>query len=442
MLLRRFFLTLLCSLCVTSSHADDLLSVYQAAVSGDPRLKMSASRLEIGRAVQRQAAGQMLPQLRGQGSFSENRQDLESTRFSAGGRDSFSGEKYNLVLTQSLFDMPKYYSWRSQKELTLQSLAENTDLQQQLMLDVVTGYFKVLEAKDALALVGHEIVATERLMAQLERLYDKKLAKITELLEVTASYDTLLADQVQAESDVAIAREALQELTGSPVGELKELSDSVEFMVMEDSLEQWIARVIAQNTALAGLHKEIEARRYGLKEKKSSRLPVVDLQLSHQKSDIGYENTARPQSTTDYIGVNVNVPLFTGGVTSGRIQEAAQRLEMARYSYEAEYRALIKEARDALLQTNANVRRIEATKKATISTLRAYQAMVKGFKLGAVTSADVLDAQRNKFRIRNDLNQARYGYVLNRTRLLKVSGLISQHELEQINQWLVAVPGQ
>ncbi len=435
-----FFIGLFFS--ILSSHADDLLSVYQSALAGDPRLKLAELKVGIGRSVQQQAVGRMLPQLQGQGSFSENRQDLESTRFSAGSRDSFSGEKYNLVLTQSLFDLPKYYYWRTQKELAFQSVAEQSDAQQQLMLEIVAAYFSVLEALDSLALVGHEMVTTEQLMLQVEKLYSKGLAKITELLEIRANVDKLAADQVEAESQVAIARERIQELTGSPVGELKRLREDIEFFTIEDSLEQWVARVLEQNAALIGLSKAIEAQRYGVLEKKSSRLPVVDLQLSHQKSDIGYENTTRPNSTTDYIGVNVNVPLFTSGVTSGRINEAAQRLEMARYSYETEYRALIKETRDALLQANTSVRRIEATKKAALSSHKAYQSMEKGFQLGAATSADVLDAQRNEFRALNDLNQAKYAYVLNRTRLLKASGLISVHELEQINLWLVARPAR
>lgn len=437
MILRLCLLAAVCTLFPSYAFSDDLLTVYRAAVAGDPRLKLAQSKLGIGQARQQQAVGNLLPQLRGSGSFSENRQDLESGELSNGSRESFSGEKYNLVLTQSLFDLPKYYHWQSQKALGLQYASEQVDTGQQLMLDVVTGYFAVLEAKDALTLTGHEIAATERLMEQVEGLYEKQLARITDLLDVRANYDTLLADQVLADSQLAIARERLQELTGSTVGELKELDDAIQFTAMEESLELWVERVVAQNPVLDGLNKAIVAEHFGLKEKKAGRLPVVDLQVSHQKSDIGYENTARPQSTTDYVGVNVVVPLFTSGVTSGRINEASQRLEMARYGYETEYRALIKEARDALLQTNASVRRIDATKKALDSVRKAHDAMVKSFSLGASTSADVLDAQRNVFRIRRDLNQARYGYVLNRTRLLKASGMVSPHELEQINQWLV-----
>jgi outer membrane protein len=438
MILRKSLLYVVFVLASTLSHADDLLSVYQAAVSGDPRLKLAGLKVGIGEAAEQQAVGKMLPQLQGRISFSENRQDLETSQLSSGSRDSFSGEKYNLLLTQTLFDMPKYYSWRAQKETGSQYLLELSDVKQELMVDVVTGYFTVLESMDALALVGHEIAANEQLLRQVEKLYEKELAKITELLEVRASYDKLQADQVQAESQVAIARGKLYELTGSPIGELKRLSDTVEFVVVEDSLEQWVEKVASKNVALAGLSKAIDAQHYGLLEKKTGRLPVVDLQLSHQKSDLGYENSSRPLTTTDYVGVNVSVPLFTGGVTSGQIKEARQRLEVARYNYEAEYRVLIKEVRDAFLQANAHVRRIEAAEKAALSSQKARQAMEKGFKLGAVTSVDVLDAQRKEFRALNDLSQAKYGYVMERVRLLKISGLMDKHALVQINQWLAA----
>ena len=442
MLLRNYLLTAIFLLPASLVSSEDLLSVYSDAVEGDPRLKMAESKVGIGKALQQQAVGSMLPQLRGTGSFSENRQDLEEGDLSNGGRDSFAGEKYSLVLSQTLFDMPKYFYWKSQKQLSSQYAAEQIEVEQQLMLDVVIGYFAVLEAQDSLTLIGHEISATESLLQQVESLYEKKLTQITEVLDVRASYDALFADQVSAESQVAIERQKLQELTGMGLGELSPLRNDIEFLPVEASHDEWVEKLLAQNPTLVSLQQAVMAEEYSLKEKKASRLPVVDLQLSHQKSDIGYENSSRPKTTTDYIGVNVVVPLFTSGVTSGRINEVAQRLNMARYNYETEYRALVKEVRDALLQVNANVRRISAAEKALESSKRAHQAMLKGFTLGAVTSADVLDAQRNVFRTRRDLDQARYGYVLNRTRLLKASGMVSANELTQINKWLIAQPGQ
>ena len=62
--------------------------------------------------------------------------------------------------------------------------------------------------------------------------------------------------------------------------------------------------------------------------------------------------------------------------------------------------------------------------------------MKKGFRLGAVTTADVLDAQRRYFQANTDLKMSRYDYIINRTRLLRVSGTANGHEIGLMNQWL------
>jgi outer membrane protein len=422
-----------------STWSDNLISTYHDAVQGDPRLKIADIKVGLGEATEQQASGNLLPQISGRASLSENRQDLERelAQNIIGGRNSFPGERYSLALTQPLFDLPKYHRWRRQQELTGQSKAERIDVNQQLILDVVEAYFTILRYEDDLALVSHEITATESLVTQVGKLYEKKLAKITELLEARATLDKLFADQVEARSQVAIARERLHELTGKQPGVLDSLRDDLKFFEMEGTLEEWVARVKSQNSALVGLNRAADAQEQGLKEQRAGRLPVVDLQLSHQKSDLGFENAQRPTTTTDFAGINFNMPIFTSGVISGKISEAAHRLEMTRLEYETEYRMLIKEARDALLRTNTSVRRITAFEKAFDSADKSTEAMRKGYQLGAVTIADVLDAQSGRFIARRDLNRSRYDYVINRTRLLRVSGVVNEQELEVMNQWLV-----
>ena len=436
----RALLTLYVSCALQSAWSDDLLSVYHQAIDGDPRIKLAELKVGIGAAAEKQASGNLLPQINGRASLSDNRQDLESDASLgiAGARDSFPGERYSVVLSQPLFDLPKYYRWRRQQELTAQAEAERTDINQQLILDVVDAYFVVLRHEDDLDLVSHEIKATEGLLAQVEKLYEKKLARITELLEARATLDKLFADQVEARSQVAVARERLHEITGSQPGELNPLREEVRFPEIEGTLEEWVARVKDENSALRGLDKAVNAQTLDLRERKSDRLPVVYFQLSHQKSDLGFENSPRPTTSTDYVGVNVNVPIFTSGVLTGRINESAHRLEMTRLEYETEYRMLIKEARDALLRANASVRRIDASEKAFQSASKSAEAMRRGFELGAVTIADLLDAQSDRYLTQRDLNRARYDYIVHRTRLLRVAGVVNEQELKILNQWLVA----
>lgn len=438
MRLWRVMLVLFCCCLGKGAWSDDLISTYHKAVLGDPRIKLADMKVGVGEATEQQAGGNLLPQITGRASASENRQDLERNLGAnvLGGTDSFPGERYSVMLSQPLFDLPRYHRWRQQQALTGQYEAERTDINQQLVLDVVEAYFTVLRYEDDFDLVGHEITATEGLVAQVEKLYEKKLARITEMLDARATLDRLFADQVAAGSQVAVARERLHELTGEQPGELDPLRDDIHFAEIEGTLEEWVARVKSQNAGLTGLNRAVDAQTQSFKGQRSERLPVVDLLLSHQKSDLGFENAQRPTTTTDYVGVNVTVPIFTSGVISGKVSEAAYRLEMTRLEYEQEYRLLIKEARDALLQANASVRRISASEKALGSATKSAEAMRRGFELGAVTISDVLDAQSNRFLAQRDLDRSRYDYVINRTRLLRISGTVNESELEVMNQWL------
>lgn len=418
----------------------DLLSIYRDALSGDPRIKLANIQVGIGAALEKQAIGNLLPQISSISSFTQSRQDLEKDDGVGivGGTESFSGERYSVALTQPIINFSRYHQWRGRKELAGQYEADRVDTYQKLMLDVIERYFNVLQAEDDLNVVAYEITATARLLEQLEQLYSKRLARITEVLEVQARLDRLNADEVGLKTSVLVARDELQELTGEQVGELTPLRESIDVENIDTPYNKWLEIVREKNPTLQSLRKAVEVQRQSLKEQRAIRYPVVDLQISHQKSDIGFENSPRPTTTTQVIGVTVNLPIFTSGVNSARISEAVQRYEKARLEYELELRRLDKTAKEALLKTNASTRRIVASLKAKESAEKSFQAMEEGFKYGTVTSADVLDAQRNESQTQRDVNISKYDYVRNRALLLMISGMISVQELEVFNQQFLA----
>jgi outer membrane protein len=144
------------------------------------------------------------------------------------------------------------------------------------------------------------------------------------------------------------------------------------------------------------------------------------------------------QTDTQVAAINVNVPIFSGGVTSQRTQEAQHKLTLNKYDSEAKLRALIKETSDAFLASNANVRRIRATQKALESAAKSREAMETGFGYGVETISDVLKAQEEEFKAKRDLAKAKYGYVKNRMRFMQAIGMISEENLAEVNGWLQA----
>jgi len=419
--------------------AADLLGVYQQVLEADPRVRLAELNVQIGEAREQQVIADLLPQLNVTSSISTVRQDLEGNNPAISGRGdrgSFKGERYSAVLSQSLFDLPKYYNWQRQQEVTKQAEHDQLETQQQIMLDVVQYYFKVLLAQDNLSVAENETVVSKAILLQLQELYKKQLVKITNLMDAQARSDMANAELLAAQTTLVMAKEQLTELTGHSVQQLTPLRDDLTFQPVEGGVERWLERLVANNATLLSKQDVIKADNSSVKQQRSGHLPVVDFQLMVQRTDLGFNNSAVGLTNITSASVNVNMPLFTSGKTTAFHTEAIHRLESSKLQYETEFRKLRRELISNLTEINASVEKIRATKVALASAEKNYQAMEKGFKYGVVDSSEIFEAQRILSQANRDLFEAKYQYIFSRTNLMHLGGTISSQEIELINQWL------
>jgi len=440
---------LLAALWSGAAAAEDLLSVYQQALEADPQLKSAGFKVEMGEAQTGQAFGQMLPQVVGTGNWSEN----ESSQMQAYKvlkptpppatltkyRDvtsQYPGTRYYVSLTQSVFDLAKYWEWRRTQEQEKQFNAELVDAEQTLLNNVVERYFMVLDAQDQLDFSNSERTATETQLQQVQKQFAKQMVKITDVYEVEARLDQIKADIIEAESRLVTTRQALRELTNNSLDNFKRLRDDVEYKELEGKLEDWLAVAQSENPTLIAQRSAIDVASDDVATQKSRHMPVVDLQLYYYDTDTGYQSLKTNHSQTQVAALNVNVPIFSGGTTMYRVSEAQSKLAITKEQNEAKLRALIKETSEAFTLSNANARRILAAEKAVESASKSHEAMRSGFKYGVNTMGDLLIAQQLEFKTKRDLARAKYNYILNRVRFLKAIGTISSDNLVELNAWL------
>ncbi|MCQ8102835.1 TolC family outer membrane protein [Methylomonas sp. SURF-2] len=423
--------TLLRAKCVFS---EDLLTVYQQALEADPALKSAMLKLDIVAAQKQQAVGEMLPQVTASANWSANNQRLSSVGSTA--TSNYKGTRYVLSVNQSLIDFAKFWNWRRAQEVENQYSAESIEARHVLIDSVVDKYFSVLEAEDQLFFFGKEKQATEKQLEQVKKQYAKQLLKITDLYEVEARLDQIQASEIEAETILVRARESLKALSNTTPARLFKLRDDIDFKPLEGELDDWIAVAKSENPVLAAQISALAAASDDVVMQKSKHLPVVDLQFNYYNTDTGYQSARTPETEVQVAAINVTMPIFSGGITSQRVNEAQLRLALTENENEAKVRALIKETSDAFLSSNASVRRVKATVKALESSRKSREAKEKGFKYGVETISDVLDAQQVEFRAERDLSQAKYGYIKNRIRFMHAIGLISVENLMEINEWL------
>lgn len=414
-----------------SSSADDLLTVYQQALQSAPQLKAAGFKQDVGNAEAGQALGQMLPQVSGTANWSTN--NLQQPGFI----ESYKGTRYFVSLTQSIMDFGKFWEWQRTKKQERQYDAELEEAQQILILDVVKRYFAILDAEDQLNLIKQERQATESYLLQLNKQFAKQLAKITDVYEMEARMDQLKADEIEAESAMLTTREALNELTATPYSNLSRLKDGVDYQELQGDLSHWIDVAKSESPALVAQRTAIEVASDNVSVQRSKYLPVVDLQLYFYDTNTGYQSVLINQTKTQVAAINVNVPIFTGGTTTQRVNEAQGTLEIKREEHEGKLRSLTKETSEAYTLSNANAKRIRASAKAVESAGKSVEAMQRGFKFGTVTIRDVINAQQAEFKARRELAKAKYNYIVNRVRFLKAIGTVNEGNLQEINQWLL-----
>ena len=167
---------------------------------------------------------------------------------------------------------------------------------------------------------------------------------------------------------------------------------------------------------------------------------------SYQKGDndsLGFSNSGvagTPHYSGDAeqrtIGLQLNIPLYSGGLTSSQVREAYQRLSQTEQQRESLLRQVVQNTRNLHRAVNTDVETVQARKQSIISNQSALEATEIGYQVGTRNIVDVLDAQRQLYSSVRNYNDARYDYILNNLRLKQAAGTLSPADLEALGNFL------
>ena len=91
---------------ITNGLGFTLEEFFTSAISFSPELQIAQEQLNIGSARKRAATGRLLPQLNATANVSDN------DRTSGDNNERYDGERYNVQLSQILFDWQQFASRR------------------------------------------------------------------------------------------------------------------------------------------------------------------------------------------------------------------------------------------------------------------------------------------------------------------------------------------
>ncbi|SJN53135.1 outer membrane channel protein TolC [Vibrio ruber] len=413
--------------------ADTLAEIYDQAKQNDPQLLSAAAQRDSAYEAIKSTRGELLPQINlstGYNVISSNKDIADSKQWSAG-----------VTLSQTLYDRNSWLNLGIAEKSARQVDSQYAQTQQNLILRVAQAYFEVLRAKDNLAFVRAEKNAVARQLEQTKQRFEVGLSAITDVHDAQAQYDSVLADEVLAENSLTNSYEAIREITGQEHDHLSPL-DTNRFSAskMGSSMTELVNEAQKKNLSLltARISQDIAREKIALAS--SGHLPNLSLDAGYstkheyEQSNANY-NAFDPINNVS-VGVNLSVPLYTGGKITAETKRAEYGLTQASQDLEASYRSVVKNVRAYNNNINASIEAIRAYQQAVVSAKSALQATEAGFDVGTRTIVDVLDSTRRLYDANRNLSDARYDYILNVLQLKQAVGTLNEQDILDINAGL------
>ncbi|WP_449467669.1 TolC family outer membrane protein [Stenotrophomonas humi] len=438
MIRRSLTLALAIALAPLTTHAADLLQVYEMARNGDPQLSAAESNRLYTKEGQVQARAALLPQVNGEASLDRSRVKADGVS----GSTTSKTRNYGINGSQTLFNWGQFATLRAQRDISQAADFTLDSANDDLVVRTATTYFNVLVSIESLTAAETNEAAAKKQFDYADKRLEVGLAPITDVHEARAQYDQARANTILARNALEDAYQALTELTGQPVRDVRGLPADFrpELPANRGNVDQLVTDAISRNPALKSQELQVSAAESNVSAARGAHYPTLSLGGSWGKNakwgDSVGGSSLTPDTTSNSIGLTLSVPIFAGGATQSRVRQALAQRDIQQDTFEQQKRALDRNTRNAYQALVAGISEVEARRLAVVSAQSAYDASQVGLEVGTRTVLDVVQNQRTLFQAQLDYAQSRYNFLLARLQLSQAIGDLEIAEVQDINRLL------
>jgi outer membrane protein len=201
----------------------------------------------------------------------------------------------------------------------------------------------------------------------------------------------------------------------------------------------WEQAAQADNPRLRMLTQAVAVAEQKLRQQGAAGRPTLDLVAQAGQDRIagsGDFGSARNRSLNAMVGVQLNIPLYAGGMVQAQEREAAERLNKARAELDAAREDVSQQVRAAWQGLQAGSLRIAALQDALKAGTARLDATRLGREVGDRTVMDMLNAENDHAQAQLALAQARSDQALTFLRLAALADRLDEGRLAQVNATL------
>lgn len=444
----RFSSLLLCLLAVVSfplraAETQNLVQIYQQALAHDPVWASAQSSRMASQEKLVQGDAQLLPTITfnaNTNAYSTDTKLVNSNYPLQVGKHDY--ETYSVGFSVS---QPVY---RKQLKVQLEQAKIQVDqadkrlwlAKQNLMLRTSKVYFDVLIAQEKLNLIFAQKAAIAKQLEQAKANFEVGVATVTDANEAQARFDLVHAQEIAASSDLEVKKHAVQAITGQkPFTLFSVREDLVPQSPEPVEIEKWVEVAEQNNLNIAVQRQAYDLAVQEVENQAAAHLPTLDAVggLFNNYSNGSVTGLGGVDAKIATIGLQFQIPIYQGGYITSKVKEASANQQKASEDLESAKRQADLDARSAYLNLVSSIAQVKAYEQALSSSQSQLDSTNLGYEVGVRNSVEVLNAQQQFFSAKRDLLQARYTYLLNVLSLKFAVGLLTEADLESVNQQLI-----
>lgn len=427
---------LLCGLLVNAQERMTLKDAINYALENKADARKAKLKLENSEHLIGEVRSRALPQISAQGNLLYNpilqEMAMPGDIIGLPGQTLLVafGQKWTALggvhLSQNLFDYSVFTGLKAAKT-TREFYNINEQLTQEQVIEAVAkSYYQIFITQQKLETISQTLENTQKVQNTIQGLVDNGLAKKIDLDRIKVTVVNLISTKLQLENAVKLQENSLKFLIGMQINTPIEL--------VEESLEitpvLLNAPDVKQLTQFQLLETQQQLLVYNKESFKAAYYPTLMLTANYSYQGLGDKfplSGAKPADGvywTNYstIGLNLNIPLFSGFRTRSQVRQAQNQLDVLEEDMKEAELALNFAFENAKTQINNSVITIDNQKENVKLAQEVLDNTQNNYINGLATLTDLIEAENALAEAKNNHSNALLEYKVAEIELIKSKG--------------------